>query len=247
MAEPVGQQEKATMSEPRRFIGMYFEPKAVFEDLLRKSSWWFPVVISSILAVAYLWDFSRVVGWANFMRQQLEQSPRTQNLSPEQMEQILQQQTQFGLIFGYIGAAVGMLITVVIISAVLLGIFKVVASAELKFNQTMSIVAYSFAPGVLGTLLAILVMHLKDPEDFDLQNPLSFHAAAFLTKSETAAWLWALLSSIDLFVLWYIVLMAVGFSVFIRKMTFGRALTLIVIPWGLFVLIKMGWASIFGA
>jgi hypothetical protein len=234
------------MSEPRRFIGMYFEPKAVFEDLLRKPSWWFPVVISSVLALLYMWAFTRVVGWESFMRQQIEGNARTQNLTPEQIEQIIQTQTQFGMIMGYVGAGLGMLIMVVVVAAVLLGLFKVIASADLKFNQSMSIVSFSYAPGVLGSLLALLVMHLKDPEDFDLQNPLSFHAAAFLTKSETAPWLWALLNSLDLFVLWYLVLMALGFTVFIRKMTFGRAFTLVLIPWGLLVLVKMGWAAIVG-
>ena len=58
----------------------------------------------------------------------------------------------------------------------------------------------------------MVVLFLKDPEEFNLQNPLMFNVGAFLSP-DSAAVLRALGSSIDLFSLWIIVLLAIGVSV----------------------------------
>ena len=72
----------------------------------------------------------------------------------------------------------------------------------------------------------MVVLFLKDPEEFNLQNPLMFNVGAYLSPDSPAA-LRALGSSIDLFSLWIIVLLAIGVSSAARKMSFGKALTAI--------------------
>jgi hypothetical protein len=90
----------------------------------------------------------------------------------------------------------------------------------------------------------MVVMFLKDPADFDLQHPLPLNLGAFLSP-QTAKWLQALASSFDLFAFWVILLMALGFSVGIKRMSYGKALTLVLLPWALVVLIRCGWVAAF--
>jgi hypothetical protein len=81
-------------------------------------------------------------------------------------------------------------------------------------------------------------MFLKNPEDFDMQHPLPANLGAFLSTQTTPKWLYGLASSIDLFAIWVMLLMALGFSVAAgRKMSFAKSLTLVLIPWALYVLI----------
>ena len=56
----------------------------------------------------------------------------------------------------------------------------------------------------------------------------------------------SLLTSFDLFTFWVIVLQAVGFSTASpKKVSFVKALTIIVAVWACYVLLKVGWVGAF--
>ena len=65
-----------------------------------------------------------------------------------------------------------------------------------------------------------------------------------LDKSTAAKPLWALATSIDVFVLWMVFLLAVGFGVACRKPT-SSAIWGVGIAWALMVACKVGWAALF--
>ena len=109
-------------------------------------------------------------------------------------------------------------------------------------KRMMAIVAYGFLPLLIQTVLSMVVLMLKDPEEFNLQNPLMFNVGAFLSP-ETPAALRAVGSSIDLFTLWILVLLAIGVSTAARKISFGKALAGIAFPWVLFVILKAAAAA----
>jgi hypothetical protein len=69
-----------------------------------------------------------------------------------------------------------------------------------------------------------------------------FNVGAYLDPESPAA-LRALGSSIDLFSLWIIVLLAIGVSSAARKMRFGKAFMAIALPWALWVCAKTGLAA----
>jgi hypothetical protein len=90
--------------------------------------------------------------------------------------------------------------------------------------------------------LLILLVYLKPPEEFNIQvSPFSL--AAYMNRLENPKWLMALAGSLDLFTLWSIVLLAIGFSVAAKKLSFTKALTAIAIPWLLFVIAAMALQS----
>jgi hypothetical protein len=119
--------------------------------------------------------------------------------------------------------------------------------APLQFKQMFAISAYAMLPGLLFTILAIVVMFLKNPEDFNLQNPLFFNiGAAMEPPPNTGKFLYSLASSIDLFTFWTILLLATGISVAARKVPFSKAVIAVATPWIIWVLVKSAWAGAFG-
>jgi hypothetical protein len=84
-----------------------------------------------------------------------------------------------------------------IVSAVYLFIFRTILSAPMNFRQMVAIYCYASIPAVISSLLAMLVMFLKPPEEFDIQNPTMFNVGAFLPDS-APAWLAAAGTSLDL-------------------------------------------------
>ena len=87
---------------------------------------------------------------------------------------------------------------------------------------------------------------MKDPADFDVQNPLPLSPGAFLSTQDTAAWIRSLASSLNLFTIWLILLLALGLSTASRKMSFAKGLALVVAPWAVYVLIRAALAGITG-
>ena len=91
-AEPIAGLRAQTQLQPAispfgRIIGMFFAPKATYEDIVRKPSWILPVILmmvsGSITAVA----LNQRINWRQFMAQQIERNPRSAQLTPEQKEQ----------------------------------------------------------------------------------------------------------------------------------------------------------------
>ena len=245
MAEP--QAPPSGMSEAGRLTGIFWEPKPVFQDLAARPRFWAPLIILTILSMVYMVSFSRVVGWESMIGRQMQTNARIQEMPAEQRERAIQQGMAIAVPMAYGGAVVGMALSSLLIAAVLLGVMNLMGGAGLRFRQAFSITCYSFLPSALATILALVIMFLKNPEDFDLQNPLPLNLGAFLSSPDTAAWLKAVARSVDLFTIWVMLLMALGFSTAAgKKLPFGKALTLIVLPWAVFVLISAGLAGLSG-
>lgn len=244
MTDPVT--EAKSMSEWQRIVGIFWEPRPVFEDLAVRPRWWVPLILMTVLAVGYVSTFSRLVGWESFMRQQIQSNTRTQQLSVEQQERIIQQQVKFASVAGYGGSVVGVAVSTLLIAAVLLGVFNLLGGTRLLYKQAFSITCYSFLPTALSTIMAWVVMLLKDPSDFDLQNPHVLNVGAFLDPNTTAKWVHSLASSVDAFSIWVMLLLAIGFSAAAKNLRFAKSLTLVLSAWVVFVGLKSAWAGLFG-
>lgn len=225
------------MSEAGRLAGIFFSPGKAFADIARRPSWWVPVILGMILTTVYLNAFSQRVGWEQTIRQAIERTPNGQNMTPEQKQQAIVVGAKIYQYFGYGVGAVGTLLSIFIVSLILMFLFDTIMSAGVGLKRMMAIVAYGFLPLLIQTALSMVVLFLKDPEDFNLQNPLMFNIGAFLS-TDTPAALRAIGSSIDLFSLWIIVLLAIGISTAAKKISFGKALATLVLPWILFVGLK---------
>jgi len=194
------------------------------------------LIIAAVFSTIYLNAFTQRVGWESVIRPAIERSANTQNMPAQQREQLIRTTAGIYKYVGY-GSAVLTLFYVFIVAVLLMFLFDTMMSAGIGLKRMMAIVAYGFLPLVIQTALSMLVLFLKDPEEFNLQNPLMFNVGAYLSPDAPAA-LRALGSSIDVFSLWIIILLAIGVSSAARKMSFGKAFAGIALPWALFVGLK---------
>jgi hypothetical protein len=234
------------ISEPGRLIGIFWEPRPVFEDLSARPRWWVPLILLTVLALGYIYAFANLVGWDVFIRQQFETNERLRQMSVEQQFQIMQQQMKLAPTFGYVGAIMGVGFSTIVISAVMLGVFNFAGGASLKYKQAYSITVYSLLPTGVSSVLSMVVMSLKNPADFDLQNPLALNVGAFLDPQATPKWLYSLGTSLDVFSAWVVLLLALGFSVASQRLRFSKSLALVACTWAIYAGLKSGWASLFG-
>lgn len=228
-----------------RLVGAIINPRPTFEDIARKPSWLLPLLLLIILSLSITYIFGKRVGWRAFMEKQLAQNSRVQQLTPEQREQTLETQVKVAPIIGYVFGVIGFPIVVVVIAAIFMGIFNATSSAALDFKTSLGVITHSYTPFVIASLLGVLILCLKPPDQIDLQNLVASNAGTFLS-SDAPKWLLALCTSLDIFTFWVLGLMAFAYSaVRPKKIKFGSALTWIVGIWVVFVLVKVGFAAMF--
>lgn len=232
-----------------RVFGAIFSPKPTFESIARRPTWIVPLLLIIVVSVMVIAVFGQRVGWRSFMIRQNQQSSRVQKqmeqMTPEQRDHMLDQQTKIAPIFGYVGVIVGTLVGALLVGAVLMVILNLVGSTKIPFKTSLGIVSYSWVPAIIGGLLGILIMFIKDPSTVDIEHLVASNAGAFLSD-DSPKWLSTLLTSFDIFVFWTMILMALGYSATDpKKLSFGKALTTIFIVWLFYVLVKVGFTAAF--
>ena len=238
-----------SVSSISRIFGALFSPKATFESVVRRPTWLVPLLVATLISICGGIVAGHRLDWRTVVEQQIQKRPsaqrRIEQLPPEQREQALTQQAKIIPITVYAASVVGPAIIIVVVAAVYLGVFNLVRGVPMKFSTSMSIMAYAWMPQVINGLLAILILCLKDPATIDVQNIVASNAAVFLSDG-AAQWLSTLLGAIDIFSIWVMVLMSIGYSaVNPKKLTFGKAFGTVVGVWLILLLMRVGLAAAF--
>ena len=178
------------------------------------------------------------------MRQKFESNEQIQKMDPEKREALIQGQAKFAGIAGSVMGPIALILTVLISAALFKGLFSVM-DATMPFKSGFAVTWYAMVPSMLSILLSIGVMFLKDPGDFDLEHPLAFNVGAFLNKETTGKFLYRLATSLDLFVIWLVALMGLGYSVATGgKVSAGKSIGTVTVVWLVLILAMAGIASL---
>jgi hypothetical protein len=95
-------------------------------------------------------------------------------------------------------------------------------------------------------ILSTVVMYLKSPDQFNLANPLAFNPGAFMDPVTTSKFVYTIATSLDLFIIWSLLLTATGLSVAAgKRLSFSGALVAVLIPYVFFVLLGATLAGMF--
>src|SRR5690348_1891656 len=234
------------LSEFARLSGILWEPGATFRDIAARPRWWPPLVIVIALSLVFSVTFTQRGGWEHFFRQQMETNSRMQSMTADQRAQTLAIQVKVGPYFAIGGAVVGFPVFAVVAAGIFLLLFRTLLGADVTFKQVYAVCCYSFIPLIFSSIMALAVMLLKEPDQFDLQNPILTNVGAFLDALSTPKWLYALASSVDVFSAWVMVLMATGLSAAARKISWSTSFMCVLGTWLVYVLLKMGGAAVSG-
>lgn len=241
---PEASEVPAPINHFGRIIGVFFSPKATFADIARRPSWILPVVIMTVIGIGVGFALNQKVDWRDVASKRIEESPRAANLSAEQKEQQLAMSAKISPYAAYAIGALGPILAVVIVAAVMLLAYNVIGGANGSFGAAMGIVSHAFVVSILSSLLFILILYLKPPGTVDLDNPVATNVGAFLPENTPKA-LMALGKSLDIFSIWTLLLISAGFAAVNPKKLQGKSLSIAIAVWAIFVACKMAGAWIF--
>jgi hypothetical protein len=141
-----------------------------------------------------------------------------------------------------VGGVIGVPIFLLVIAAVGLFIANVVFGASADFKTSLSVVSWANLVLQVGVILALVIVFMGDPEQFNAQNPVPSTVGFFLSQHDTSKVLYSLASSFDIFRVWFIVLCSMGISAATGKKVGTTAILLTY--FGIWVLIVLGKAGI---
>jgi hypothetical protein len=187
-------------------------------------------------------DFEQVN--RNGIAQSPKQAEQFDKLSPDQQAARLRIAAKFVAVFGY-GSPAFILLYCLIGSVVVWLVFKVGAGAETTFSQAYAITMYAWLPGILQAILATISLFAGvNPEGFDMSNPAGTNLAYYLDPATTGKFVRSMASALDVFSIWSIILVGIGFSC-TSKVKRSNAIILVAVCYLIYKLFGASMAAAF--
>jgi hypothetical protein len=219
--KPVETQE-VRMGFVSRISGIFFEPKKVFNFLNFKPSWFFAAVL--ILVVGIIVAEIIMPQSAILQKEVVSQSTK---ISPEQMaksseitslQRILA--VPSGLIFGFI--------ILIVFTSLVYFFCSIILGGDSSYTRVLSVVTYSSFIPTLGAVLKTPLILAKNSAD--VQTSL----AVLMPGGQLTRISYILLSSLDVFSIWQVVLIGLGVTI-LYKFSMLKGLVAAFLGWGILV------------
>lgn len=220
-----------------RIVGVLFSPGQTFADIARKPDWVVPAIV--IIAVFFVAAIVTVphLDFEGMMRQTMEARGQT---GPQ-----AEQGMRFGLAMakGIQYTVPFLLIGFIAIGALIYWLGVRLVGGEATYQQVFSVVLYGFMPLVIRQLVQIPIVMSKqriDPRD---AQTIVRSGPAFLVSLKEHPMLWALLTRLDLFAIWSLILIVIGLAV-ASRISKAKAAGVVIVVWSVMTLITLGFAAI---
>lgn len=240
------------LSPARAVAGVLRRPQATFAALVRRPTWWLPFVVGVLLSAVFSVVMTDKIDYDAAMRQAIEKrSARSaQTMSRQQMDEAIDRAVEmqrkiapYAPTFGAVAYAF-----IFFAIALVLAFSGNAFGAEAKIPAYLSLYAYAQIPLLLRSAVALVRLFFAADTSLtyeDLGRLGAIGPAAFLSPRATAPVVWAAASCADLLILATVLLLVLAF----RALPGLSRKTATIIPvalWGCMVLLRLGWAAIFG-
>lgn len=225
-----------------RLIGALVSPVATFRSLAERPTWWPALLLVALAPLAGGLLALPKIDWEGIAREQIEQSPI--DVPPEQVEQQIEMTRKIGPISTYL-SPLTMVILQLLIALVMWAAFTLAGGAP-GFQRSLAVVSHALLPLVVVQILSIPVVLSTESigaEELKTGSLLASNLGAFAGE-DTSPVVLSLLSSLDVFTIWTLVLLAIGFRFAAGVKASTAALTVTGLWLFFWVGIKVGFAAL---
>lgn len=247
----------AQMGPLARVGNVFFSPGEVFEDVRRSPrDWWLPLVLFIVVATAVGYvaqkrlDFTPEAMANAAIEGALEQQGKTMKDLSDQERQGVEAQKKGMMFFFKLGPVITVVFVLILIGLATLTywVLLLIAQSKTTFFRVLSVVSYAyFVPNVLKAILQGVYAFLTNPDNIDIKTVMQ--TGGFITASPAAfvsikdhPVLWTFLSYFDVFSIWFLALLAIGFTaITVKRMKIGTATIVAAAPYVVVMLIACGF------
>jgi hypothetical protein len=208
------------MSLLSRFIGIITAPRATYESVVANPKWFGMLALVSVLMALIVGGFLLTkVGQEAWLDAATASGPVS-----EQQYQGMEKMAPF---VGYMTMVFFLLVGPVflaIISGILFAVFNAALGGDASFKQVFTVAVHAGPIGLLGQLFTVPLNYLRGT--MSSSTNLGVLAQSMLDDSSFIA---KLLSMIDIFIIWQVVVLSIGLAVLYRRRTQPIATSLFVL------------------
>ncbi|MDX1582036.1 MAG: Yip1 family protein [Thermoanaerobaculia bacterium] len=227
-----------------RLFGVLVSPGATFESIARRPDWLVPLIVWILVSIGATMVLTPRLDYEPMYRSLLERNPQlTEQEKEEQLDEMLESATT--------GRKWGMyapLLTVPLMFLVMGGIFwgsLRAFGAENTFRESFAVSIYAFTPQLIKSIITAAIAATRTEIDPRTVNALlKSNLGAFTSPIEEPV-IFAVLSSVDFFTIWTIILFAIGLSA-ISGFSKTRLAVMVVVFYLVVVVVKVGLAVLMG-
>lgn len=206
-----------------RVIGVLTSPRATYADVAARPRWLGVLIVVLATTIASSsWLLSTEVGQRALIDQQLQTAEAFGRPIPDAQYEQLKRFAPYSVYLVAAGQIVFVPLVALVIAGIVFAIFNGGLGADATFRQVFAIVACS---GVLMALKTVFATPLNYARE-SLSSPTNLTAVLPFFEDNTFGA--RLLGSIDLFLIWWVVSLAIGLGVLYKRRTAPIATTLLV-------------------
>lgn len=227
----------------KNLSGVLTSPGETYRRLREDPLWLTAAVVLLLVAILGTAVAIPKIDFAEVTRSQMESSGR--QMTEEQLDRVTEFYDKFGPVMTFAQAGLGLPIGWLMVALLMWVLIRMLGGIDLSFKQSFATTVNSMAPWLLHTLFSIPLLLGRSEIGFEeLQaGGLLKHSLGHYLEAEGA--MQQLLNSINVFSIWTVILLGIGFSV-VGRVSKGKALGSAVGLWILGILIKVGLAGLQG-
>jgi hypothetical protein len=207
-----------------RLIGVLMSPRAAYADVVARPRVLGALAVVILISSAAVYTFmSTEVGQQAGLDMQVRQMESFGRTMSDAQYQRMEQMARYSKYFAAAGQVVTLPLMALVVAGIALAVFNAALGGDATFKQVYAVVAHS---GIVISVQQLFTLPLDYVRE-TLSSPTNL--AVFLPFLDENSFPARLLGSIDLFVIWWSVNLAIGLGVLYRKRTGPIATTLLVI------------------
>jgi Yip1-like protein len=207
-----------------RLIGVVMSPRAAYADVAARPRVLGALAVVILISAAAVYIFmSTEVGRQAGLDMQIRQMEAFGRTVNDAQYQQMERMAGYSPYFGAAGQLVSLPLMALIVAGIAFAVFNAALGGDATFKQVYAVVVHSGAIILVQQLFTLPLDYVRET----LSSPTNL--AVFLPFLDENSFPARLLGSIDLFVIWWSISLAIGLGVLYRKRTGPIATTLLVI------------------
>jgi hypothetical protein len=225
-----------------RFVGVILSPRETFETVAAHPSWLLMALVVVVLTAApTMWFQSTEIGRQATLDESVRQVQAFGMTVSDQMYEAMRKSIMEPSTIRMIGSAVAMIVMPLamwaIIAGLAMGIVGVLMGGSGTFKKAFSAVIHSSVIGVIGVLVVMPLNYARE------SLTSATNLAVLMPFLPDGSFLARFFGMLDLFRLWWLAVLAIGFGVVFKKKT-GTMATVV---FGIYAVIAIGFAAFMAA
>jgi hypothetical protein len=221
-----------------RAVGIILSPRATFEEVAVRPRWFGALACVAVLGAVIMGGFMMTeVGQSAWLDQAVTSTERMGNPVSDEQYARMEKMAPYAAYFTAGSMLVVMPLGLLVTGGILFAVFNAVLGGSASFKQVFATIAHSAFVWVVGWIFTVPLNYAREsmssPTNLSVLVPM-LDENAFLTR---------LLGSIDLFMVWWTVVLAIGMAVLYKRRTQPILATFL----GIYAVIALGIAAFFAS